>query len=180
MPLIFFFFFFFCPRTSNTLWTEIRSIDLIDLFLILGGKHLILCAPWRRKWQPTPVFLPGESQGRGEPDGLPSMGSHRVRHDWSDLAQSQWGQTKLKGRCLEQRKVYCRTVQGDRWLISPPNPPSPKLPEVLQQSIFKGKVRKGCPCETLLLNHERRWDSWPPEKNSIQGRDKAWSFRAFV
>ena len=21
--------------------------------------------PWRRKWQPTAVFLPGESQGRG-------------------------------------------------------------------------------------------------------------------
>ena len=40
---------------------------------------------WRRKWQPTPVFLPGESQG-WEPDRLPSMGSHRVRHDWSDLA----------------------------------------------------------------------------------------------
>ena len=37
---------------------------------------------WRRKWQPTPVFLPGESQGRG----LPSMGSHRVGHDWRDLA----------------------------------------------------------------------------------------------
>ena len=34
---------------------------------------------WRRKWQPTPVFL-------GEPGGLPSMGSHRVSHDWSDLA----------------------------------------------------------------------------------------------
>ena len=32
----------------------------------------------------TPVFLPGESQG--QPGGLPSMGSHRVRHDWSDLA----------------------------------------------------------------------------------------------
>ena len=24
--------------------------------------------------------------GTGEPGGLPSMGSHRVRHDWSDLA----------------------------------------------------------------------------------------------
>ena len=35
---------------------------------------------WRRKWQPTPVFLPRE------PGGLPSMGSHRVRRDWSDLA----------------------------------------------------------------------------------------------
>ena len=41
---------------------------------------------WRRKWQPTPVFLPGESQGQEEPGGLPSMGSHRVGHDWSDLA----------------------------------------------------------------------------------------------
>ena len=25
---------------------------------------------WRRKWQPTPVFLPGESQGRGSLVGL--------------------------------------------------------------------------------------------------------------
>ena len=41
---------------------------------------------WRRKWQTTPVFLPGETQGLGKPGGLPSMGSHRVGHDWSDLA----------------------------------------------------------------------------------------------
>ena len=40
----------------------------------------------RRKWQPTPVFLPGESQGLGKPGGLPSMGLHRVGHNWSDLA----------------------------------------------------------------------------------------------
>ena len=33
---------------------------------------------WRRKWQPTLVSLPGESQGRDSPGGLPSMGSHRV------------------------------------------------------------------------------------------------------
>ena len=35
---------------------------------------------WRRKWQPAPVFLFGESQ-RERPGGLPSMGSHRVIHD---------------------------------------------------------------------------------------------------
>ena len=40
---------------------------------------------WRRKWQPTPVFLPAESQGRGA-WWLLSMGSHKVGHDWSDLA----------------------------------------------------------------------------------------------
>ena len=26
--------------------------------------------PWRRKWQSTPVFLPGESHGQREPGGL--------------------------------------------------------------------------------------------------------------
>ena len=28
--------------------------------------------------------------GTGEPGGLPSIGSHRVRHDWSDLAVAVW------------------------------------------------------------------------------------------
>ena len=45
---------------------------------------------WRRKWQPTPVFLPGIE----EPSGPLSMGSHTVRHDRSDLAAAtaagQW------------------------------------------------------------------------------------------
>ena len=39
---------------------------------------------WRKKWQPTPVFLPGESHGQRSLVG--SMGSHRVGHNWSDLA----------------------------------------------------------------------------------------------
>ena len=30
---------------------------------------------WSRKWQPTPVFLPGESHGQKEAGGLQSMGS---------------------------------------------------------------------------------------------------------
>ena len=30
-----------------------------------GGKLRFCCQlDWRRKWQPTPVFLPGESQGQ--------------------------------------------------------------------------------------------------------------------
>ena len=28
-------------------------------------KHILRYLPWSRKWQPTPVFLPGESQGWG-------------------------------------------------------------------------------------------------------------------
>ena len=69
---------------------------------------------WRRKWQPTPVFLPGESQERGEPGGLPSMGSHRVGHDWSDLAAAaaaavilvflKWGRVGQVLPCTNLRK----------------------------------------------------------------------------
>ena len=29
---------------------------------------------WRKKWQPTPVFLPGESQGRGSLVGYGAWG----------------------------------------------------------------------------------------------------------
>ena len=36
--------------------------------------------PWRRKWQPTPVFLPGESHGRRSLVGDSPQG-RRVRHD---------------------------------------------------------------------------------------------------
>ena len=39
--------------------------------------------PWRRAWQPTPVFLPGESPWTEGPGGLQSMGSQRVRHNWA-------------------------------------------------------------------------------------------------
>ena len=42
--------------------------------------------PWRRKWQPTPVFLPGESPWTEEPGRLQSMVLQGVRQDWSDLA----------------------------------------------------------------------------------------------
>ena len=38
--------------------------------------------PWRRAWQPTPVFLPGEYPWTEEPGGLPTMGSQRVTYNW--------------------------------------------------------------------------------------------------
>ena len=36
--------------------------------------------PLRRKWQPTPVFLPGQIPWTEEPGGLQSMGSQRAGH----------------------------------------------------------------------------------------------------
>ena len=60
---------------SNTLawkipWTE--GPGRLQSMGLLGVGHdcatslsLFTLLHWRRKWQPTPVFLPGESQGRG-------------------------------------------------------------------------------------------------------------------
>ena len=39
--------------------------------------------PLRRKWQLTPVSLPGESPWTEKPGGLQSMGLQRVRRDWA-------------------------------------------------------------------------------------------------
>ena len=43
--------------------------------------------------------------GMGEPGGLPSMGSHRVGHDWSDLAAAAARNTESE-TVLFQRYAY--------------------------------------------------------------------------
>ena len=49
----------------------------------LGFDPWVRKIPWRRAWQTTPIFLPGESPRTAEPGGLQSMGSQRVGHDWA-------------------------------------------------------------------------------------------------
>ena len=44
--------------------------------------------PWRKAWQPTPVYLPEESPWTEEPGGLESVGL-QSRHDWRNLARTQ-------------------------------------------------------------------------------------------
>ena len=44
---------------------------------------LFTCMHWRRKWQPTPVFLPGESQGWGSLVGCRLWG-----HTESDMTEA--------------------------------------------------------------------------------------------
>ena len=43
---------------------------------------------WRRKWQPTPVFLPGESQGQGSLMGCCLWG--RTESDTTEAAAVEW------------------------------------------------------------------------------------------
>ena len=54
---------------------------------------------WRRKWQPTPVFLPGECQGRQSLVGCRLWGC-RVGHDWSKLATAAAGTAAQRKKSL--------------------------------------------------------------------------------
>ena len=82
------------PHSSTLAWKIPRTEEPGGLQSVGSRRHdwvtslsLFTFPHWRRKWQPTPVFLPAwRIPGLVEPGGLPSMGSHRVRHDWSDLA----------------------------------------------------------------------------------------------
>ena len=44
--------------------------------------------PWRRKWQPAPVFLPGKPHGQRSLVGYSPWGHKRVRHDLVTKRQS--------------------------------------------------------------------------------------------
>ena len=45
-------------------------------------NHWVRKTPWRKSWQPTPVFLPGEFHGQRILVGC-SLWGHRVRQDWA-------------------------------------------------------------------------------------------------
>ena len=67
------------PGGLQSMWSLRVRHDWVTSFSLFTFIH------WRKKWQPTPVFLPGESQGWGSLVGCHLWG-RTVRHDWSDLA----------------------------------------------------------------------------------------------
>ena len=75
-----------------------------------GRRSLVGCSPWgceeldttewlhfhfdtlEKEMATHSSVLTWRIPGTGEPGGLPSMGSHRVGHDWSNLAAAVWSQ----------------------------------------------------------------------------------------
>ena len=47
----------------------------------MGSISVCAKIPWRRKWQPTPAFLPVKSHGPWSVAGYNLLGSQGVRHD---------------------------------------------------------------------------------------------------
>ena len=60
-----------------------RNLTFYFTYRTLSKFSLFTFMHWRSKWQPTPVFLPGESQGRRSP-----VGCHLWGHTKSDTTEA--------------------------------------------------------------------------------------------
>ena len=66
------------PMDRRARWAAVHGVTQSQTWLKRLSTHA--CMHWRRKWQPTPVFLPGESQGWRSLVGC-HLWCCRVRHD---------------------------------------------------------------------------------------------------
>ena len=83
------------PQSMGSLRVGQYSATSLSLFTFMH---------WRRKWQPTPVFLPGESQGWGSHVGCHLWG--RTESDMTEATQQQ-----------QQHKTLVKEIKEDtnRW-----------------------------------------------------------------
>ena len=86
---------------------------------------------WRRKWQPTPVFLPGESQGLGSLVGC-RLWDRTVEHDWSDLAAVA---ARMHAKSLQLCPTVCNNMDC-------------KPPRLLSMGFSRLKYWSELPCPT--------------------------------
>ena len=66
-----------CHRTSLVA----QTVKHLSTMQETGFDPWVGKIPWRRKWQSTPVLLPGKSHGQRSLGGCSPWG-RRVRHDW--------------------------------------------------------------------------------------------------
>ena len=77
----------------------------------LGFNPWVGKMPWKRKWQPTPVFLPGESRGQR---GLPSYSSWGRK----ELDTSNWACMHVRERAKSGMTARCRACATGRTGLS--------------------------------------------------------------
>ena len=74
-----------------------------------GFNPWVRKTPWRRKWQPTPVFQPGKSHGQRTWQAT----VHRGANSWTQLSNWTHRHTHTQKAALEM-KLICYQVKRDR------------------------------------------------------------------
>ena len=108
------------PRSSTLAWKipwaeepgRLQSMGSLRVGQDWVTSLSLFTLHWRRKWQPTPVFLPGESQGRGSLVSCHLWGC-RVGHDWNNLAAAA-APNEMRDICGFLGEPWERRPQGLR------------------------------------------------------------------
>ena len=120
--------------------------------------------PWRRKWQPTPVFLPGKSHG---PKSLVGCKELDMTSDW---AHTQWEREKKQKKKI---KDSCDCGGMTWWSVSCSvmstlcDPMDCSLPVSSVHGIFQTRI-----LERVAISFSRG-SSWPKDQiwvSHIAGR----------
>ena len=81
-------------------------------------------------------FLAWRIPGTKEPGGLPSMGSHRVGHDWSDLAVA------VERNKSNNKRLIFSTCLGRAWCLS--HIENKEIPMEAECFLSKKKKKRNC------------------------------------
>ena len=89
----------FWAVTSVTGFLVAQTVKHLPVMRETWVRSLVGKIPWRRQWQPTPVFLPGESHGWKSLGGQSPWG-RRVGRSWATslVKQVLWRRIKQKTR----------------------------------------------------------------------------------
>ena len=83
------------PMDGGAWWAAVHGVDKsrirLSNFTFTFHFHAV-----EKEMATHSSVLAWRIPGTGEPGGLPSMGSHRVRHDWSDLTATEHVSGQLK------------------------------------------------------------------------------------
>ena len=110
---------YFClanPMDGGARWTAVHGVARVG-HNWATSLSLFTFMHWKRKWQPTPVFLPGESQGQGSLVGCCLWG-----HTESDTTEATQQQQQQHGGIAiwVLAKKNQSSVQVHWWTVLPP------------------------------------------------------------
>ena len=127
-------FFFLCCQITSPLETLITSchshnpivLNFVPIFACLSGAF------WRRKWQHTPIFWPGQSHGQGSLVGYSPWGRKEL-HTTEQLTHTH---TEELSQCHEPQVLHV--------CLAPPSGTDATAPNTRQLSRMP--CSGPCPC----------------------------------
>jgi len=124
-----------------------------------NSLSLFTCMHWRRKWQPTPVFLPGESQGWGNLVGCRLWG--RTESDTTEATQQQQRNSIIN--IAWDHHLFNHTQNHIKWVLEY------KIRE-LKPVFYSGVIEEFC--FVVFVLSQRIWYQF----SSVQSLSRVWLF----